>query len=88
MEEIFLRFPHLSEKIFDNLNNGSLSKSREINKSWNLYLSNEKWYEIRILESIMIEMCPEIGNNVRKITKNWPKETIRDLKQAVSQFKK
>ena len=86
MEELFLRFPHLSEKIFDKLNNGSLSKSREINKSWNSYLSDEKWYEIRILKTMMIEMCPDIGDNVRKITNKWPRETIRDLKKAVCQL--
>ena len=86
MEALFLRFPHLSKKIFGNLKNRSLSNLRKVNKSWNLYLSNEKWYEIRILKSLMIEMCPGIGYNVMKITHKWPKETIRDLKQAVCQL--
>ena len=88
MEELFLRFPHLSEKIFDNLNNGSLSKSREISKSWNLYLSDEKWYEIRILKAKLDEICPEIGQNVRKITSQRLKEIIRNMKRVVCQFEK
>ena len=30
MEEVFLRFPHLSENIFDSLNSESLAKSKEV----------------------------------------------------------
>ena len=37
MEGFFDRFPHLSEMIFDELDNQNLSKCREVCKSWRYY---------------------------------------------------
>ena len=48
MEEVFLRFPHLSETIFDLLDNKSLAKSKKVNKSWYFYLDSQKFLQTRI----------------------------------------
>ena len=34
MEDLLLRFPHISEEIFGNLNDKSLVECREVCKSW------------------------------------------------------
>jgi ankyrin repeat protein len=40
MEEVFQRFPHLSEGIFKALDNETLANCEEVSKVWNFYLPN------------------------------------------------
>ena len=47
MDEVFLRFPHLSENIFDSLNSESLAKSKEVCISWYQYLDDQKFLQTR-----------------------------------------
>ena len=55
MEEAFLRFPHLSERIFDSVDNKSLSNCKGVSKSWYDYLDAQKFLETRIIKSILIK---------------------------------
>ena len=50
MEEQFARFPHISEKIFGQLNNQNLAMCRKISKSWCKYLDNQKFMNIQIIK--------------------------------------
>ena len=50
MEVFFVRFPHLSEMIFDELDNQNLSKCREVCKSWKDYLVVQKFLHIRFIK--------------------------------------
>ena len=52
MEEAFLRFPHLSENIFDSLGNKSLVDCKEVSKSWYFYLDTQKFLQTRIIQNI------------------------------------
>ena len=54
MEEQFSRFPHISEKIFDQLDDQNLVKCRRISKSWCNYLDNQKILYIRIIKQGII----------------------------------
>ena len=47
MDEVFLRFPHLSETIFDSLNSESLAKSKEVCRSWDEYLDDQNFLHTR-----------------------------------------
>ena len=47
MEEVYLRFPHLSENIFGRLNFESLAKCKEVSRSWYQNLDNMKFLTIR-----------------------------------------
>ena len=49
MEQLFSRFPHLSEAICDQLDNESLGKFKEVNRTWNLCLTEQKLYQVRII---------------------------------------
>ena len=66
MEEIFLRFPHLSENIFEFLDNQSLAKSRKVCKTWNRHLEDLKFLQIRIIKSL-IEKYDKVGEPWKKI---------------------
>ena len=50
MEDIFLRFDHISNKIFNNLDNQSLVTCRLVNKTWLSYLQDSKILWIRIIQ--------------------------------------
>ena len=50
IEEIFWRFPHIGEQIFEELDDGSLSKSLEINKWWQKIINERKIRQINQLE--------------------------------------
>ena len=52
MEEVLLRFPHLSENIFDSLDNKSLADCKEVSKSWYFYLDGQKFLQLRINNKI------------------------------------
>ena len=73
MEEIFLRFSHLSETIFDSLNSESLAKSKEVCRSWYQYLDKQKFLHSRaekvkeIIETV--EMFQQISR--LQISKKW-----------------
>ena len=56
MEEAFLRFPHLSETIFDLLDNKSLAASKEVSKSWYFYLDSQKFLQTRIIKANKIKL--------------------------------
>ena len=47
MQEVFLRFPHLSENIFGQLNSEYLGKSKEVCRSWYDYLDGQKFFKNR-----------------------------------------
>ena len=47
MEEVFLRFPHLSENIFNALDNKSLTSCKEVSKVWYNYLHGQKFVRER-----------------------------------------
>ena len=42
MEQVFLRFSHLSETIFDSLDDQSLANCKEVSKSWYFYIDTLK----------------------------------------------
>ena len=54
MEEQFSRFPQISEKIFDQLDDQNLVKCRRISKSWCNYLDNQKILYNRIIKQSII----------------------------------
>ena len=56
MEEIISRFPMIGQAIYKELDRKDFCRSREVNRSWNYFMSNEralqKAYKKRIQEKI------------------------------------
>ena len=56
MEEVFLRFPHLSEDIFNALDNKSLASCKEVSKVWYNYLHDQKFVRerrVRVIQEMI-----------------------------------
>ena len=72
MEEVFLRFPHLSENIFGSLNNEFLAKSKEVCQSWYDYLDNQNFLEIRANKvKLVIETVERLENVAKDYQPDW-----------------
>ena len=62
MEEVFLRFPHLSESIFGSLKSEFLAKSKEVCRSWYQYLGDQKFFQTRASKvKLVIETVEKLG---------------------------
>ena len=77
VEEIFWRFPHIGELIIDQLDNQSLTKTREVNKWWQNFVDNEKCFYIRKIQEHIY-----ISNEL--VRKRLNKETVDNLKELES----
>ena len=85
MERFFSRFSHLSENIFDRLDDKSLAKCRLVNKAWRNYLDNQKLLQIRIIKSNIVEFH-KVGDAWKRVFDTATTQTIMDLGQAVGKF--
>ena len=80
MEEVFLRFPHLSENIFDSLNSESLAKSKEVSRSWDEYLDDQKFLQIRASTvKLVIETVEKFGQVPKRFIVSTPVKNTFDL---------
>ena len=66
MEEIMLRFPHLIDSILKEVDNKSLSKCREVDRSLCDYIDHQKFFWIRRIQ--MYPECIEMFYNLWKET--------------------
>ena len=64
-EVIFPRFSHLTEQIFDNLDNVCLTNCTQVSRQWQSYLENKRFLGIRMIKSKMT------SENDGKIGKSW-----------------
>ena len=51
MEEVIFRFPHITEKIFALIDNLSLTRCREVNRTWKMFLDKQKFLHVRSIQS-------------------------------------
>ena len=56
MESIFLKIPDLGEKILKELDNQSLVQSKEVQRSWNNFINEEKVLWIRIIQKCISDV--------------------------------
>ena len=84
MEEVVLRFPHLSEKIFAQLDNLGLSRCREVSKTWKTFLDQRKFFHIRSIQS-SFEKKHKIEEPWKKFFNDSNTEMIILLSSAVKE---
>ena len=58
MDNVLLRFPHLGESIFEQLDNESLAKSREVCDFWRIFINDQKLPWIRMIKSYIKVLDP------------------------------
>ena len=79
MEEIFLRFPGLGDRIFKNLDEKILAKCRKINYTWKNSIDNEKTIWIWMIQR-------HIGNLNTSL--DWKSSLSRTSKYTIKELAK
>ena len=87
MEEVASRFPLLSKKIFNSLENQSIAKCRRVSRFWQVHVDQQKCIQIRIIKEKVGDFH-KIGDAWNKIFKEGSTEIIIDLGIAVDKFYK
>ena len=87
MEEVFSRFSHLSENVFQLLDNESLATCTKVSKVWKNYLNNQKLVQIRAIKAI-VGQYHKVGKAWEEIFITASTETMKDLANAVTLFYK
>ena len=85
MERVSLRFPHLSEAIFEQLDNKSLLNCKCINNQWWGYVESLKIMKIRKIEK-SLEAMNINQTSWQIILKKANTEILEELRIAVNQF--
>ena len=73
MEEVFLRFPHLSEDIFNALDNKTFTICKEVSKVWYNYLDDQKFVQERrvgIIKKMIKKFKPDFQQNLEVVQAN------------------
>ena len=89
METIFVRFPHLTEAIFGELDVPSLSLCREWNEMWKENLENSRIFRriwIRIIQNRTLLFDREFKREWRQILVKIPLEILKNLANGVFNF--
>ena len=87
MEEVNLRFQHISGQIFDCLDNESLAHCQEVCRSWNNFLDGQKFLNARIIFET-VSKFQNVGKSWFQVFKKCNTKTIMDLRIAVEHFYK
>ena len=82
---MFSRFAHVSENIFEFLDNKSLANCRLVRKSWRTYLDHQKFFQIRMIQS-WIEKKHEMREPWKKLLEKSNSEIILELCCAVKEI--
>ena len=82
MEEVNLRFQHISEQIFGCLDNESLANCQEVCRSWNDFLDGQKFLHARIILETVTKYH-KVGKSWFQVFNKCQTKTILDLRIAV-----
>ena len=85
MEEVLLRFHQIGKKIFEELDNQSLAKCREVNESWGLFIDGEKTIPFRIIKSLTDVPDTYLKKNFAKADLASVSELVKNIQHAYSE---
>ena len=85
MEILTMRFSHLSEMIFDHLDNHSLANCKIVSKSWSIYIGVQKFYGIRIIKET-VKKFHRLSQPWFEVFKKANTENIMELKNCFHPF--
>jgi hypothetical protein len=86
IEVIFSRFSHLTEQIFDNLNDVGLTNCSEVSRQWKNYLEAKRFFQIRIIRSKM-STDGKVGKSWEEFFKASNTKTIKYMADSVKYVK-
>jgi ankyrin repeat protein len=85
MEVLTMRFSHLSEMIFDHLDNHSLANCKVVSKAWSIYIGEKKFYGIRIIKET-VKKFYTLSQPWFEVFKKANTENIIELKSCLDHF--
>ena len=85
MEEVLLRFCHIGKKIFEELENGSLTKCREVNEPWRGFIDVEKIVPFRIIKSLTNVPDAYLKKNFSKVDLDSVTELVKNIQHVYSE---
>ena len=85
METITVRFPHLIDLIFDQINNQSLANCKIVSKAWSIYIGNQKFYAIRNIKET-IKNSRQLSTPWFEVFKKANTNNILELRNCVAKF--
>ena len=85
MEEIFMRFPRVSQRILNNLDNQSLIRSKEVSRVIAEYVENEKFYWIRIIKKYAGNF-EGFEESWKEVIRRTPLDIVKQLALTVEEF--
>ena len=89
IEEIFWRFPHIAEQIFEELDAISLSKCFKVNKWWQKFVKDGKILHINLIEKYTYikasSLKKALGNKDFETVQNLAKYSMKVYKKVISE---
>ena len=85
MNNVILRFPNLAQKIFEELNNKSLSNCRKVDDLWRGFVDMQKFTFVRKVQ-IQFENMTQFHEDLETVYAKTPVETLKKLTMTVDQF--
>ena len=85
MEEVNIRFQHISEQIFGYLDNESLANCQEVCRTWNSFIDGQKFFHARIILETVTKNH-KVGRSWFQVFKKCNTKTVGDLRTAVEQL--
>ena len=82
MEELLLRFPHLSQNIFKSLTNQDLAQCREICQMWKDSIDVEKFFAIRRIQTFFIKLPASLEKALKQSTF----EQVKEMASTIQKF--
>ena len=86
MEVLSLRFPHLIETIFCELDNQNLVDFREVNRTFRSFIDNGRFRWIRIIQKFVGNISNPHKEPWKKVLHKAPTQNIQELGKAVKKF--
>ena len=86
MEVLSLRFPHLIENIFCELDNQNLVDFRKVNRTFRSFIDNGRFRWIRIIRKFIGNISNLHKESWKKVLHKAPTQNIQELGKAVKKF--
>ena len=88
MEEVLVRFHQVGKRIFEELDDKSLTKCCEVNESWRGFIDGEKTVPFRIIKSLTNVHESYLDKNFGKVDLDSVKELVKNLQHVYRDFNK
>ena len=85
IDGIILRFPDVTQDIFKELNDETLTTCRNMSRLWCDYLDNQKFYWVRMIQRYRNNM-KNAYHQWKKVLKNTPVAIVQEISVSTQQF--